>query len=141
VTTPDEPAATYDRIEIGLTVSNLVASQKFYREFVGLEELPSVEDPIFHTKKYPFRNGTTIINLRSFVTQLPADTGSGGIQYVVSDVKAVEALAKTRQVTIAQPLSTLAGFSLKTIWLDDPDGITNYFAETAVSGQQRSKQK
>jgi hypothetical protein len=65
--------------------------------------------------------------------------GSGGIQYVVSDAKAVEALAKARQVTIAQPLSTLASFSLKTICLDDPDGITNYFAETAASGRQRPK--
>jgi hypothetical protein len=59
---------------------------------------------------------------------------------VVSDVKAVEALAKALQVTIAQPLSTLPGFALKTIWLDDPDGITNYFAETAASGRQRPQQ-
>jgi catechol 2,3-dioxygenase-like lactoylglutathione lyase family enzyme len=40
VIAPDAPAATYDRIEIGLTVSNLIASRKFYRDFVGLEELP-----------------------------------------------------------------------------------------------------
>ncbi len=39
------------------------------------------------------------------------------------------------EATIEHPLSTLASFSLKTIWLDDPDGITNYFAETAVSGR------
>ena len=141
VVAPDEPAATYNQIEIGLTVSNLDVSRRFYREFVGLEELPPVEDPVFHTTKYPFRHGSTIVSLRSFGTQLPADTGSGGIQYVVSDAMAVQELAKARQVTIAQPLSTLASFSLKTVWLDDPDGITNYFAETAASGQQRPKQK
>jgi len=141
VVAPGAPAATFDGIEIGLTVSNLSASQKFYREFVGLEELPPLEDQIFKTKKYPFRHGTTTISLRCFGAQLPADTGSGGIQYVVSDIQAVEALAKARHETIAQPLSTLQSFALKTIWLDDPDGITNYFAETAVSGQQRSKQK
>jgi hypothetical protein len=100
---------------------------------------PAVDDPIFHTKKYPFRHGSTIVSLRSFGAKLPADTGSGGIQYVVSDVKAVEALAKIRNVTIAQPLSTLPGFGLKTIWLDDPDGITNYFAQVGVSGKQQPK--
>jgi len=136
---PDAPAEVYKQIEIGLTVSNLAASRKFYREFVGLEELPPVEDPVFHVTKYPYRHGSTIINLRSFDKPLPADTGSGGIQYVVSDVKAVEALGKARQVTVEQPLSTLQGFSLTTIWLDDPDGITNYFAQVGVPGPPRGK--
>ena len=36
-------------------------------------------------------------------------------------------------MTVDQPLSTLRGFDLRTIWLDDPDGITNYFAETGQS--------
>jgi catechol 2,3-dioxygenase-like lactoylglutathione lyase family enzyme len=141
VVAPGAPASTYDQIEIGLTVSDIASSRKCYREFVGLEELPPIEDPVLNTKKYPFRHGTTIINLRCFGARGSADTGSGGIQYVVSDIKAVEALAKARQVTIAQPLSTLQSFSLKTIWLDDPDGITNYFAETAVSGKQSPAQK
>lgn len=136
---PDAPAEVYKQIEIGLTVSNLAASRKFYREFVGLEELPPEEDPVFHVTKYPYRHGSTIINLRSFDKPLPADTGSGGIQYVVSDVKAVEALAKARQVTVEQPLSTLQGFSLTTIWLDDPDGITNYFAQVGVPGPPLGK--
>jgi catechol 2,3-dioxygenase-like lactoylglutathione lyase family enzyme len=132
VTIPDAPASTYERIEIGLVVSDIETSRKFYGEFVGLEELPPVEDQIFHTKKYIFRHGATLISLRSFGGGLPADTGSGGIQYVVSDVKAVEELAKARKVTIDQPLSTLQGYSLQTVWLDDPDGITNYFAQVAV---------
>ena len=127
------------QIEIGLTVSAIEISRKFYREFVGLEELPPEDDPVFHTKKYSFRHGTTIISLRSFGQRLPADTGSGGIQYVVSDARAVEMLAKARQITIAQPLSTMASFALTTVWLDDPDGITNYFAETAISGKKPAK--
>ena len=139
VIAPDAPAEVYQQIEVGRAVSNLEASRKFYREFVGLEELPAVDDPIFHVKKYPFRHGSTTVNLRSFGQPLPADTGSGGIQYVVSDAQAVEALAKARQVTVETPLSTLQSFSLKTIWLDDPDGITNYFAETPVSARQRAK--
>ena len=124
---------TLTQIEIGLTVSDIEKSRAFYRDFVGLEELPPVHDPVFDTMKYPYRHGSTIINLRSFGKQLPADTGSAGIQYVVSDVDAVNALARTRHVTIEQPLSSLPRFSLKTIWLNDPDGITNYFAETSYS--------
>ena len=54
VTIPDAPASTYERIEIGLVVSDIETSRKFYGEFVGLEELPPVEDQIFHTKKYIF---------------------------------------------------------------------------------------
>jgi hypothetical protein len=64
---------------------------------------------------------------------LRADTGTGGIQYVVTDVEPIDALAKERGVTIDQPLSGLPGFDLRTIWLDDPDGITNYFAQTGAS--------
>jgi catechol 2,3-dioxygenase-like lactoylglutathione lyase family enzyme len=133
VVVPNASAATYDTVEVGLTVSDLGTSLEFYRDFVGLEELPPVRDSRFDTVKYPFRHGTTIVSLRSFDSDLPSDTGSGGIQYVVTEVEAVDALAKARGVVIDQPLSQLRGFSLRTIWLDDPDGITNYFAETAQS--------
>ncbi len=66
VIAPDEPRSTYEQLEIGLVVSNLEVSRKFYREFIGLEELPPVEDPILHTTKYPYRHGTTIVSLRCF---------------------------------------------------------------------------
>jgi catechol 2,3-dioxygenase-like lactoylglutathione lyase family enzyme len=129
VIAPDEPGATYNQIEIGLVVSNLEVSRKFYRDFIGLEELPPVEDPILGTKKYPYRHGSVIVSLRSFGKPVPADTGSGGIQYVASDVQAVQNLAQARNVKIDQPVNTLSGFGLRFVWLDDPDGITNYFAE------------
>jgi catechol 2,3-dioxygenase-like lactoylglutathione lyase family enzyme len=140
VIAPNAPAELYDTIEVGLTVSDLDESREFYREFVGLEELPPEDDPRFGTKKYPYRNGTTIVSLRSFGRDLPADTGTGGIQYVVTDVEAIDALAKERGVTIDQPLSELRGFSLRTIWLDDPDGITNYFAQTGASRRAAAQQ-
>jgi catechol 2,3-dioxygenase-like lactoylglutathione lyase family enzyme len=124
-------------IEVGLTVADLDRSRAFYRSFVGLEELAAVDDERFGTRKYSFRHGATTISLRSFGKDLPADTGSGGIQYVVSDVEFVDALAKQRQVTIDQPLQGLRGFDLRTIWLDDPDGVTNYFAETGASRAAR----
>ena len=135
IVTGAAPGTEYDEIEIGLTVSDLQASRDFYRDFVGLDELQAVYDPVFETMKYPFRNGATTIALRSFAAGLPADTGTGGIQYVVSDVELVDRLAEKHDVTIKQPLSGLPGFSLRTIWIGDPDGITNYFAQTGESGR------
>jgi catechol 2,3-dioxygenase-like lactoylglutathione lyase family enzyme len=135
------PGATreqLDRIEIGLTVADLESSRAFYRQFVGLEELPPVDDERFGTRKHSYRHGATTISLRSFGKGLPADTGSGGIQYVVSNVELVDALAKERHVPIDQPLRGLRGFDLRTVWLNDPDGITNYFAETGASRAARA---
>jgi catechol 2,3-dioxygenase-like lactoylglutathione lyase family enzyme len=129
VIAPDEPSAIYSQIEIGLMVSDMEASRKFYREFIGLEELASVQDSVLKTTKYPYRHGSIIVTLRCFGKSVPADTGSGGIQYVVSDVKAVQDLAEARHVKIDQPVNTLSGFGLRLVWLEDPDGITNYFAE------------
>lgn len=129
VIAPNESSDTYDQIEIGLVVSDLEASRKFYREFIGLEELPAVKDSVLHTTKYPYKRGAVIVSLRSFGKTALADTGSGGIQYVASDVKAIQDLAEARHVKVDQPVNTLAGFGLRFVWLDDPDGITNYFAE------------
>jgi catechol 2,3-dioxygenase-like lactoylglutathione lyase family enzyme len=138
VIVPGATAEQLGRIEIGITVADLARSRDFYRHFVGLEELPAVEDERFGTRKHSYRHGATTISLRSFGEALPVDNGSGGIQYVVSDVEAVDALAKAKQVPIDQPLSGLPGFNLRTIWLDDPDGVTNYFAETGQSRQARA---
>jgi catechol 2,3-dioxygenase-like lactoylglutathione lyase family enzyme len=135
---PDAPAARYREIEVGVTVSDLEASRAFYRDFAGLEELPPVHDPLFDTIKYSFRHGATTVSLRSFAGELPADTGSGGIQYVVSDADAVDAAAKARGVVVEKPLTEFSNGALRTIWLEDPDGTTNYFAETATSRRART---
>ena len=97
---PNAPAGTYDQMEVGITVSNLDKSRAFYREFVGLDELPPVKDAMLGVTKYPYRHGETTINLWPFGTGLPADTGSAGIQYVVSDVDTVDARGKARNVTV-----------------------------------------
>jgi hypothetical protein len=44
------------------------------------------------------------------------------MQYVVSDFDSVDARAKARRVTVEEPLSDLAGFSLRAVWLNDPEG-------------------
>jgi hypothetical protein len=56
---------------------------------------------------------------------------------VVSNVEAVDAKAKAEQVTIDRPLG-MFGQGLRTIWLADPDGVTNYFAQ--ILPRQRSTQ-
>jgi catechol 2,3-dioxygenase-like lactoylglutathione lyase family enzyme len=126
---PNGQPADYARVEVGINVSDLERSRAFYREFVGLDELPAVKDAVLGVTKYPYRHGETTINLWSVGRNLPADTGSAGIQYVVSDVDTVDARAKTRNVAVEQALSNLQGFSLRTVWLNDPDGVTNYFAQ------------
>jgi catechol 2,3-dioxygenase-like lactoylglutathione lyase family enzyme len=132
VVLPNASPAELAAIEVGLTVADLERSRAFYRTFVGLDELPPADDPRFGTKKYSFRHGATTVTLRHFGRALPADTGSGGIQYVVSNVDAVAVLAASRTVPVETPLSP-PGNGLRTIWLSDPDSVTNYFAETPQS--------
>ena len=128
VVAPGASPEVYDSIDLGLTVSELEKSRAFYREFVGLDELPPVEDPVLGTTRYPYRHGTTTVTVWSFGKGLPANTRSAGIQYVVSDVEAVDAKAKAQNVKIDTPLGNFSA-GLRTIWLSDPDGITNYFAQ------------
>jgi catechol 2,3-dioxygenase-like lactoylglutathione lyase family enzyme len=132
-------ATDHPALELGLHVSDMEQSVAFYRDFVGLEELQPRHDDRFGVAKRPFRHGTTVISLFAFEGQVPADTGSSGIQYVVSNVDLIDAEARANGIGIDQPLSQLAGFDLRTIWLDDPDGITNYFAETAQAREARAQ--
>jgi len=126
-----------DRMEVGVAVSDLARSRAFYREFVGLDELPAVEDEILGVTRYPYRHGQTTINLWEVGTGKPADTGSAGVQYVVSDVDTINDRAMARHVAVETPLGNMAGFSLRTVWLNDPDGVTNYFAQVGVGGGGR----
>jgi catechol-2,3-dioxygenase len=129
VVIPGGAPAVYESMEVGLTVSDVDKSRAFYREFIGLEELPPVMDPLLGVTKYPFRHGTMTVSVWSAASATPrANTRTAGIQYVVSDVEAVDAKAKARGVTIDTPLGNFSA-GLRTIWLSDPDGITNYFAQ------------
>jgi catechol-2,3-dioxygenase len=128
VALPGAPAETFERMEVGLTVADIDKSRAFYRSFIGLEELPPVQDAHLGATRYPFRHGTMTVNVWSFGAGLPQNKSSAGIQYVISDVVAVDARAKAEQVQIDRPLGPF-GTGLRTIWLSDPDGITNYFAQ------------
>ena len=130
---PGAPPATFDKIEIGLTVSDVEQSRAFFRDFVGLDEQPSVMDAQLGVMKYPFRLATTTINVWSFGRGVPVNTSSAGIQYVVVNVEEVDARARAQHIKIDRPLGNFSA-GLRTVWLGDPDGITNYFAQ--VAGRQ-----
>ena len=120
---PDE----YAGVQVGINVSNLERSRAFYRDFAGLDELPPVKDRFLGVTRYPYRHGQTTISLWSVGKGLPADTGSAGIQYVISNLDAVNARALAEHVTVETPLGGVPGFNVRTVWLNDPDGVTDYF--------------
>ena len=128
VVVPGAAPSVYRSMEVGLTVTDLEKSRAFYRDFVGLEELPPVKDALLGVTKYPFRHGETTVNVWSFGPTARTNTRTAGIQYVISDVEAVDVKAKAQSVKIDTPLGNFSA-GLRTIWLSDPDGITNYFAQ------------
>jgi predicted enzyme related to lactoylglutathione lyase len=123
--------------EIGATVSNVERSRAFYREFVGLEELPAVESTFGKTFRFKLGpKSANVLNLWAARPGAAANTYTAGIQYVISDAEAVDARAKAANITITQPLGPFGG-GLRTIWLADPDGITNYFAQILRTSQRQ----
>lgn len=128
VVVPNAPSETYGRLEIGIAANDLEKSRAFYRTFVGLQELPPVDDPVLGVTMYPFRHGSTTISIWATSEPKPVNRQLAGIQYVVRPVDPIWALAQQREIPVEQPLGeTLPG--LVTTWLFDPDGVTNYFAE------------
>jgi catechol 2,3-dioxygenase-like lactoylglutathione lyase family enzyme len=130
---PNASPETYLQFEIGLTVANIEKSRAFYRDFMGLDELAPAADPLFGTTRYSFRNGSTIVTLRSFGASLPADRTSGLIQLLVTDVDSVQQLAKERGVVVDRPNTRPRDAPLRIAWLEDPDGVVQYVTETAES--------
>jgi catechol 2,3-dioxygenase-like lactoylglutathione lyase family enzyme len=136
---PDAKDGSNDGVGVGINVSDLAKSRAFYREFVGLDELPPVEDKLLGLTLYPYRRGETTLYLYHAGDNAHPDNGSAGIQYVVSDAPLVDAKAKHRGgIAVETPLNKLAGFDLVTVWLNDPDGVTNYFAQVNRSVQPAS---
>ncbi|MBO9580647.1 MAG: hypothetical protein J7498_07120 [Sphingobium sp.] len=128
---PGAKDGSNDGVGVGISVSNLEKSRGFYREFVGLDELPAIKDKALGLTLYPYRRGETMLYLYRAGENLPQDNGSAGIQYVVSDTPMAAARGAARNIPIETPLNKLRGFDLITIWLNDPDGVTNYYAQIA----------
>ena len=122
--------------EVGATVSNVERSRAFYREFVGLDELPAIDTAFGKTYRFKLGNrSANVLNLWAARPGAASNTYTAGIQYVINDVDSVDARAKAHDVKITQPLG-MFGQGLKTVWLADPDGITNYFAQILRSTQR-----
>lgn len=129
VVRPGAKPNSNDGVGIGINVSDLEKSRAFYRDFVGLDELPPETDKLLGVTKYPYRHKETTIYLYKTSDQLSADTGSAGIQYVIRDAALADAKGKARGITVETPLNKMEGFGLITVWFNDPDGVTNYFAQ------------
>ncbi|MGX7896843.1 VOC family protein [Tsuneonella sp. HG222] len=124
-----------DGVGVGINVSDLAKSKEFYREFVGLDELPPVEDKVLGTTLHPYRHKETRVFLYQLGDNAHPDNGSAGMQYVVSDSPLADAKAKARGIAVETPLNRLAGFDLVTVWLNDPDGVTNYYAQVGPNSR------
>ena len=132
----DPPGGDPSHFEVGATVSDLEKSRAFYREFVGLEELPAVDSAFGRTLRFTLGpKSSNILNLWAARPGAAANTYTAGIQYVISDAEAVDVRARAAGVKITQPLGPFGG-GLRTIWLADPDGITNYFAQILRNNQR-----
>jgi len=132
---PGAKDGSNDGVGVGIAASDLEESRAFYREFVGLDELPPVEDRVLGVTKHPYRHGETTLYLYQSPNPQVVDNGSAGIQYVVRDAAMADAKGKARKVAVETPLNKLGGFDLVTVWLNDPDGVTNYFAQVNRSVQ------
>jgi catechol 2,3-dioxygenase-like lactoylglutathione lyase family enzyme len=124
------PAGSPDlaKLDIGIAANDLEKSRAFYRDFVGLPESPPVDDALLGVKRYPFRHGTTTISLWSSGGGKPVNPSLTGIQYVVRSADAVDVLAKKLSVPVETPLGNTSP-GLRSVWLFDPDQVTNYFAQ------------
>ena len=129
VVVPGASAEVLARFEIGITVNDLAASRAFYGDVMGLAPQASVRDDRLGATKYPFTHGSTTINLLSFGSGLPSDAQTAGMQYIVWNVAAIDGVVKERGARVDRPLS--APGQMRTLWLLDPDGVSNYFAEFA----------
>ena len=129
VVVPGASPAVLARFEIGITVNDLAASRAFYGDVMGLTPQAPARDDRLGAVKYPFTHGSTTINLWSFRSGLPNDAQTAGMQYIVWNVAAIDGVIKQRGARVDRPLS--APGQMRTLWLLDPDGVSNYFAEFA----------
>ena len=129
VIAPGAQDRSEDGVGVGIGVADMAASTAFYRDFVGLDVLPAEAQPTLGLTVHPFRHAETTIYLHQIPAGRGRDTGSSGIQYVVGDAALAAARAAHRGIAVETPLNRLAGFDLTTVWLNDPDGVTNYFAQ------------
>lgn len=130
---PDAPKETYDSIAIGMTVADAEKTRAFYGEFLKLEELEPEFIESLGVNKYSFRHGTTTIKFWAPKGERPTHSGRWQdalglryIQYIVSDLDAVDAHARAEGADIHTPIFDLGGMA-RIMFIADPDGVINEF--------------
>jgi catechol 2,3-dioxygenase-like lactoylglutathione lyase family enzyme len=127
VIVPGAPPGALARFEIGLAVGDLAGSRDFYRDLMGLDVLEPLQNPLLGTTMHGFRYGAVTLRLWAVRPGAATDAQTGGMQYIVWNVSGVNDVATSRGAKIDRPLS--AQGQMRTVWLLDPDGISNYFAQ------------
>ena len=129
VISPDATEAELARFEIGIMVADVERSRAFYRDLMGFSELPAERDTLVGATRYAYRYHATTINVWPAAAGASKDAATGGIQYIVWDAAKIDVVARARGAAIDRPLSDPG--QMRTIWLQDPDGVSNYFAQYA----------
>ena len=127
VIVPGASADALARFEIGLAVADLDRSRAFYRDLMGMDALEPLQSPLLGATLHGFRHGSVTLRLWAAKAGAARDSQTGGMQYIVWNVSGVNDVAVSRGATIDRPLS--APGQMRTIWLLDPDGVSNYFAQ------------
>jgi catechol 2,3-dioxygenase-like lactoylglutathione lyase family enzyme len=126
---PNASTEQLARFEIGVASADLAKSREFYRDLLGLAEHAGVQDELLGTTRYAYTHGSTTINVFAAVPSAVKRAAGAGMQYITWSAVKVDEVAKARQAEIDRPLSNPG--PMRTIWLLDPDGVSNYFAEAA----------
>ena len=127
VIVPGASPAALARFEIGLAVADVAASRAFYRDLMGLDMLEPLRNTLLGATMDGFRHGSVTIRTWAAKAGALKDVDTGGMQYIVWNVTGVNDVAVARAAKIDRPLS--APGQMRTVWLLDPDGINNYFAQ------------
>jgi glyoxylase I family protein len=132
------PSASFKtRMQVGLTVSDVQRSRRFYGELLGLKEEPEMKLPAsmgtVGNVRYGYQLGTTTIKFWS-KGELPTTAGAParytGIRLItahVEDTDVVHAQLKSRGVDIKVPPHDFQGLS-RVLFITDPDGNFIEFA-------------
>ena len=89
------------------------------------------------TPDYSLKEGTDyIISLSAQVTDLAGNAMAQEREFTFSTVDVADPQIvyfgpadESTGITVETPLNRLTGFGLTTVWLNDPDGVTNYYAQ------------
>lgn len=127
VVTPGASPKDLARFEIGIAAADLEASRAFYGDVMGLRSEPPVRDELLGVVRQAFTHGSTTINVWPAAAGAASDAATGGMQYIVWNVAAIDGVVRERGAKVDRPLS--APGQMRTLWLSDPDGVSNYFAE------------